>query len=242
MMWILRALLEWLRRLFFENVGLKLASFVLALLLYAHVVTEQPKEQLLRIPVACSGLADTLAILGKPPTEVDATVRGKWKDLIRLRLSNTLLPIDLEGVEPGPYRYEITKEELAGRALPPELAKVLEITEIADPHVVDVLIEPKDEKRVAVVARVVGEPTPGWRWDGAATVEPDSVTVSGPRSAVDSTLALPTLPVDITEERETIQRQVSVDPGNAPLVPEPRRILVTLRLVRAGTDTTAAPF
>ncbi len=242
MMWLLRALLEWVRSLFFDNVGLKLASFVLALLLYAHVVTEQPKEQLLRIPVTCSGLADSLAILGKPPTEVDVKFRGKWKDLIRLQLSNTLLSIDLEGVGPGPFAHAITKDEVADRALPPELAKVLEVTEIAEPSRMEVVVEPRARKRVFVRPNVVGEPAPGWRLEPPAAADPDSVVVSGPRSVVEATDTLLTLPVDITEEREKIQRQVSVDPGNAPLVPEPRRVLVTLRLVRAGTDTTAAPF
>jgi len=234
------AILEWLRSLFFDNVGLKLASFVLALLLYAHVVTEQPKQEVLRVTVACSGLADSLAILGKPPTDIDVTFRGKWKDLIRLRLSNTLLPIDLASVGPGPFRHEITPEEISERALPPELAKVLEITEVAEPRALTLDVEPKAERRIFVMARVVGEPAPGWRLDGEPTVEPESVTVRGPRSAVMAIDTLRTLPVDITEERERIQRQVSLDPGNAPVVPDPRQILVTLRLVRNGADSTAA--
>jgi len=234
------AILEWVRGLFFDNVGLKLASFVLALLLYAHVVTEQPKQEVLRVTVACSGLADTLAILGKPPTDIDVTFRGKWKDLIRLRLSNSLLPIDLASVGPGPFRHEITAEEISERALPPELAKVLEITEVAEPRALILDVEPRAERRIVVVARVVGEPASGWRLDGAPSVEPESVLVSGPRSAVLAVDTLRTLPVDITEERERIQRQVSLDPGNAPLVPEPRQILVTLRLVRTATDSTAA--
>jgi hypothetical protein len=91
-----------------------------------------------------------------------------------------------------------------------------------------------------VVPRIVGEPASGWRVEGPAVAEPESVLVSGPWSAVWAADTLGTLPVDITEEREKIQRQVSVDPGTQPLVPEPRRILVTLRLVRAATDSTAA--
>jgi hypothetical protein len=231
---------EWLRSLFFDNIGLKLASFVLALLLYAHVVTEQQKEEVLRIPVACAGLADSLAILGKPPTDLDVTFRGKWKDLIRLRLSNSLLTVDLEGIGPGPYRHEITPEEIGERALPPELAKTVEITQVAEPKTIELEVEPKATRRVLVLARIVGDPAAGWRLDGPPLLEPDSVLVSGPWSAVQKADTLETLPVDITEEREKIQRQVSVDPGSLPLVPEPRRILVTLRLVRAATDSTAS--
>lgn len=234
------AILEWLRSLFLDNLGLKLASFVLALLLYAHVVTEQPREEVLRVPVACSGLADSLAILGQPPSEIDVTFRGKWKDLIRLRLSNSLLPIDLGRVGPGSFRHEITAAEISERALPPELAKVVEVAEVAEPRVLALEVEPKAEKQILVLPRIVGEPATGWRVDGPPTVEPESVLVRGPRSAVLATDTLQTLPVDITEEREKIERQVSVDPGTAPLVPEPRRILVTLRLVRVGADSAAA--
>ncbi|HSQ59004.1 MAG TPA: YbbR-like domain-containing protein [Acidobacteriota bacterium] len=237
---IVGAIGEWLRSLFFDNIGLKLASFVLALLLYAHVVTEQQKEEVLRIPVACVGLADTLAILGKPPTELDVTFRGKWKDLIRLRLSNSLLRVELDHVGPGFFRHEVTPEEIGERALPPELAKIVEITQVAEPHTIELQVEPKTEKRIVVRPRIVGEPAAGWRVEGPATVDPESVLVTGPWSAVWATDSLETLPVDITEEREKIQRQVSVDPGTQPLVPEPRRILVTLRLVRAATDSTAA--
>jgi hypothetical protein len=237
---IVGAVGEWLRSLFFDNIGLKLASFILALLLYAHVVTEQQKEEVLRIPVACSGLSDTLAILGKPPTELDVTFRGKWKDLIRLRLSSSLLRVELDHVGPGLFRHEVTPEEIGERALPPELAKIVEITEVAEPRTIELQVESKVEKWMRVVPRIVGEPASGWRVEGPATAEPESVLVSGPWSAVWASDSLGTLPVDITEEREKIQRQVSVDPGTQPLVPEPRRILVTLRLVRAATDSTAA--
>jgi YbbR domain-containing protein len=237
---IVGAIGEWLRSLFFDNIGLKLASFVLALLLYAHVVTEQQKEEVLRIPVACSGLADTLALLGKPPTEIDVTFRGKWKDLIRLRLSNSLLRVDLDRAGPGTFRHEITPEEIGERALPPELAKSVEITEVAEPRTIELEVELLAEKRIVVVPKIVGEPAEGWRFEPPALLEPDSVLVRGPRSAVDAADSLETLPVDITEERERIQRQVSVDPGTQPLVPEPRRILVTVRLARAEADSTAA--
>jgi YbbR domain-containing protein len=236
---ILGAVGEWVRSLFFDNIGLKLASFFLALLLYAHVVTEQQRESILQVPVAFSGLADTLAVRGTPPDHIAVTIRGKWKDLIRLGLSNPLLSVDLAGIGPGPYIEAITPEKMATRAFPPELAKVLEVTAVGDPGEVALTIEPKTEKWVAVRARLAGETAPGWRLDGPPEVSPESVLVSGPRSAVEAADTLNTLPVDITEERAKIQREVSVDTGTAPLIPEPRRIVVTLHLVRASADSAA---
>ena len=236
---IVGALGEWVRSLFFDNIGLKLASFFLALLLYAHVVTEQQRESILQIPVAFSGLADTLAVRGDPPDHIGVTIRGKWKDLIRLGLSNPLLSVDLNGIGPGPYIEAITPEKMATRAFPPELAKVLEVTAIGDPGEVALTIEPKAEKWVPVRARLAGQTAPGWRLDGPPVVSPESVLVSGPRSAVEAADTLNTLPVDITEERARIQREVSVDTGTAPLIPEPRRIVVTLHLARAPVDSAA---
>lgn len=230
---------EWLRSLFLDNIGLKLASFFLALLLYAHVVTEQQRESVVQVPLGLSGLADTLAIRGTPPGHLDVTVRGKWKDLIRLGLSNSLLSIDLTGIGPGPYIEAITPEKVAERAFQPELAKLVEVTAIGDPGEVAITIEPKAERWVAVRARMAGELAPGWRLAAAPEVKPESVLVTGPRSAVEAADTLNTLPVDITEEREKIQREVSVDTGTAPLIPEPRRIVVTLRLARVAPDSVA---
>ena len=237
---IVGALGEWVRSLFFDNIGLKLASFFLALLLYAHVVTEQQRESILQVPVAFSGLADTLAVRTAPPDHIAVTVRGKWKDLIRLGLSNPLLSVDMSGIGPGPYIESITPEKMATRAFPPELAKVLEVTAIGDPGEVALTIEPKAEKWVRVRARLVGGAAPGWRLDGSPAVEPESVLVSGPRSVVEAADTLNTLPVDITEERAKIQREVSVDTGTAPLIPEPRRIVVTLHLARELPDSATA--
>ena len=230
---------EWLRSLFFFNIGLKIASFFLALLLYAHVVTEQQRESTIQVAVGLSGLSDSLAIHGTAPAHVDVTVRGKWKDLIRLGLSSPLLSLDLSGIGPGPYVEPITPEKVAERAFPPELAKLVEVTAIGDPGEVAFGIEPKEEKWVAVRVRLAGTLAPGWRFASEPDVEPESVLVSGPRSVVEAADTLNTLPVDITEEREKIQREVSVDTGTAPLIPEPRRIVVTLRLARAPADSAA---
>ena len=73
---------ERVRTILFENMGLKVASLLLALLLYAHVVTDQERESVVQIPIAAVGLADTLTSVGEFPPRVAVKVRGKWKDLI----------------------------------------------------------------------------------------------------------------------------------------------------------------
>jgi len=227
------------REILFENLGLKLASLVLASLLYAHVVTDQERESVVQIPIAAVGLADSLTSVGELPPRVAVRVRGKWKDLIRLGLTRPFLSIDLATAHPGLFRTSITADDIARRALPPELTKAVTVTEVLDPRSVDLTIEPKATRTLPVRARVVGRPAPGYILGGEPNVQPDSVRVMGPARLVQEADTVYTVAVDITGEREKIQRQVALamPPNLANL--ETRRCLVTVRLTRAEPDSAS---
>jgi len=221
-----------------RNLGLKIASLLLALLFYAHVVTDQQRESRISVGVSLTGLADTLAVVGSPPEKVGVKVRGKWRDLIRLELTNTALSIDLAGASPGRFQRAISVEDVRERAIPAELSKSLDVTEVVDPRTIDITIEPKRVRSVPVAARVVGTSPPGYAIEGPAEVEPDSARVAGAASTVAGLDTVHTLPVDITGEREKIQRQVPLDLGPNSLTVEPRRFLVTIRIARAAAESS----
>lgn len=228
---------ERVRDLLFENLGLKVASILLALLLYAHVVTDQEREQVVQIPIAAVGLADTLTSVGELPPRVAVKVRGKWKDLIRLSLTRPFLSIDLATAKPGMFRTSITSEDISRRAIPPELSRLVSVTEVMDPRSVDLAIEPKATRSLPVRARIVGTPAPGYVLDQAPEVEPDTVRVMGPARLVQEIDTVYTVAVDITGEREKIQRQVSLAlPANVANL-ETRRCVVTVRLAREDSDS-----
>lgn len=229
-----------IRNLLLENIGLKLASLFLAFLLYAHVVTDQPRESVVQIPVTLLGLPDSLAVTGKLPEHVGVKIRGKWKDLIRLGLTSPYLPVDLGDARPGSFKTTITADDVAERAIPPELSKAIDVVEMYDPRTIDVQVEPKLTKRVRVAPLLIGTPPPGYRLAGPAEATPDSVLVQGATSVVAALDSVGTLPVDIGGEREKIQRQVDIDPGTAPLTVEPRRCLVTARLEKAAPDGSSS--
>jgi YbbR domain-containing protein len=229
-----------LREILFGNLGLKVSSLVLALLLYAHVVTEQPRDSVVQVPLTLTGLPESLVVTGQPPERVSVKVRGRWKDLIRLGLTSPYLPIDLAHATPGPYRTAISADDIASKALPPELSKLVTVNEVLEPRTVELVIEPKRVKQVRVAPKLEGEPAAGYRVEGTVAVVPESVRVSGPWSVVAPIESLRTLPIDITGEREKIQRQIEVDPGALPLSVEPRRCLVTVRFTRASSSETSS--
>jgi len=230
-----------IKDLLLHNLGLKLASLLLALLLYAHVVTDQQRESRLTIPLALTGLPDSLAVSGHVPSRVTVDVRGKWKDLIRLGLIGRQLTVDLAGVSPGRFQKSISADDVRERAIPAELAKAVDVTDVIEPRTVDVLVEAKRRRSVPLLARLVGAPADGYEVVGAPEVEPDSAVVAGPQSVIQNLDTLRTLPVDIAGERERIQRQVQLDTGASPIVVQPRRVLVTLRIARTAPDSMAHP-
>jgi len=228
---------ERIRGLLFDNLGLKAASILLALLLYAHVVTDQEREQVVQIPIAAVGLADTLTSVGQLPPRVAVKVRGKWKDLIRLNLTRPFLSIDLATARPGTFRTTITSEDISRRAIPPEMSRLVSVTEVLDPRSVDLAIEPKATRSLPVRARIVGTPAAGYVLSGVPDVDPESVRVMGPARLVQEIDTLYTVAVDITGEREKIQRQVSLAlPANVANL-ETRRCVVTIRLDREDSDS-----
>jgi YbbR domain-containing protein len=228
---------ERVRDILFENLGLKAASLLLAFLLYAHVVTEQEREQVVQIPIAAVGLADTLTSVGELPKRVAVHVRGKWKDLIRLNLTRPFLTVDLAAAKPGMFRTSITADDVSRRAIPPELSRLITVTEVQDPRTVDLTIEPKITRSLPIRARVVGTPAPGYVLERSPAVDPESVRVMGPARLVQQIDTLYTVAVDITGEREKIQRQVALAmPANVANL-ETRRCVVTIRLARADADS-----
>ena len=228
-----------IRELLLHNLGLKLASLVLALLLYAHVVTEEQREQRVVMPVVLTGLSDSLAVVGRPPTRVAVNVRGKWKDLIRLGLTGRQISVDLASAATGRYQRSLSVDDVRQAAIPAELSQLVEVTEVIEPRTIDIGIEPKRGKTVAIKARIVGEPPQGYTARGPARVDPDSAWVTGPASVLSGLDTLFTLPVDIGGERERIHRQVPLDAGSNLLAVQPRRCIVTLRITRVEPDSTA---
>jgi YbbR domain-containing protein len=104
---------------------------------------------------------------------------------------------------------------------------------------VDLAIEPKATRSLPVRVRVVGTPASGYILDQDPDVQPESVTVMGPARLVQGIDTVYTVAVDITGEREKIQRQVALAlPANVANL-ETRRCVVTIRLARAESDSVS---
>ena len=140
-----------LRGLLFDNLGLKLAALLLALLVYLNVYLDRPAEMTMSFPVQIQDLGDSLSLSGPVPSTVQAQVRGTGKQLLRMRVTEPPIKISLDGIGPGRFEREVSAEDL-----PLAGYEGVEADRVIGPGVIDLGIEPRVRRRLPTALRVEG--------------------------------------------------------------------------------------
>jgi len=218
-----------LRGLLFENLGLKLAALLLALVVYLNVYTDRPADMIVSFPLELEGLGDSLAIAGPVPAVVQAELRGTGKQLLRLRLTEPPIKVSLVGVQPGRFSRSLKVDDLP--IIPGE---GIEVERLVGPSALQVQIDRKRVRHLPVAARVEGFPAQGYLWTGEVITQPVMLEVSGPERALAGLDSVRLRPIVIAGKRDTVRSQETpeglpegclVDPGVVRvIVPLQRRV------------------
>lgn len=218
-----------LRGWLFDNLGLKLAALLLALLVYLNVYLDRPAEMTMSFPVQVEGLAEGLSLSGPVPSTVQAQVRGTGKQLLRMRVTEPPLKISLEGVGPGRFEREVAAEDL-----PLAGYDGVEADRVIGPGVIEIGIEPRVRRWLPAAPRVEGGVPGDTAWMAGVRAEPESVLVTGPRSAVASLDSVVLQPVRVGGRRDTLRAQVPALSLPDWCAMEPALVGVTVPLPRRG--------
>jgi len=235
----------------FRHLGLKFISVAVALGLWFTVAGEETVERSLRVPLELQNRSERLELVEHPPTTIDVRVRGRSGLLSQLDTGDVLAMLDLSTAKPGRRYFPLTRKQVRV----PFGVEVVEVT----PGTVLLRFEPSATRRVPVVGVTEGEPASGYL-AGKPVVEPDSVNVTGPESAVGRLREVPTEPVSVAGARATVRESAAIalpDAGlkldravsatvTVPVAPLPvERILaqvpVHLRNVSKGASAQAVP-
>lgn len=227
-----------LRRLFLENVPLKVLSLLLAAALFLLAREDRVKETEIDVPVIVGKIGEGSVFTGDAPRSVRVRLQGRWSRLLRV-LESRLEPyvVDLDGYEDGAiYPFDAARVEA--------LLSVqgLRVLSVFPPSMV-VRMEPRDHKTVPVVPDLVGEPDTGYLVEERQIVlQPSLVEVSGAHSDIADIELVRTAPIDLRGLSSTLQADVAVlrpTGGRVWVVPE--RIAVTIPLAeRIVTDELVA--
>ena len=211
-----------------RHVGLKIVSVVLATLLWLVVSGEQTVERALRIPLEFTNLPSQLELVGEPLTTVDVRVRGSSGTLSRIAAGELSAVLDVRTARTGDRLFHLTAEDVRA----PFGVEVVQVT----PTSVALKFDESVSKTVAVSARIEGEPAAGFTV-GVVTVQPTTVAVVGPASAVDRLTEAITEPISVAGASRPVVEEVTIGVAD-PVVRlrQPQNARVTVAIAAAAPD------
>jgi YbbR domain-containing protein len=163
----------------FENLWVKIAALLLAILLWFHVATEKVYQNEINLPLTLVDLAEDLVLVEPPPESVTVLVSAVGKRLLRTDWKKRGAKLVVTGSRAAKFKTEVSTSNLS-------LVKAdkVDLIEVLAPREVVLKCEIRTEKVVPIRSRVVVLPDEGYAADDNDSIVPASAVVSGPRNPV----------------------------------------------------------
>jgi len=186
----------------FRNLGLKLLSLAIGVLLWISVSGEATVERGLRAPLELQQFPAGLEIQGEAPSTVDVRVRGTSGALSRVGPGDLVAVLDLQGARQGNRLFAMTPEQVRS----PYGVEVVQVT----PSTIALALENSLTREVPVVPSVEGAPEAGYVVVGKPVVTPDRIEIVGPELAVRRAVEAVTETISVDGRRDTLREDVTV--------------------------------
>jgi len=172
---------------FTTNIWLKLSSLVIAVALWFFVMLSGRSEVTMDVPVMFTNVPEKSEVIDYPKV-ISVIIEGQERLLRYLKQNEISAVLDISEAKAGRSFYTITKENI-------RLPKSFLVTSI-NPETISLTIERQLKKVISIKPHVVGSPEKGFKIV-AIEVEPESVTLEGPKSAISKIKIINTEPIDI---------------------------------------------
>ena len=194
-----------------KNIGLKLASFILAIALWFFVILSGRSGIFIDIPIMYINVPQEFEVVDFPKT-VSVNIEGQERLLKNLKQNEINAVINLSDAKAGKFFYTLTHENI-------KRPKTLEVTSI-DPQTISFTIEKLLKKTVSVQPAVVGVPQHGFVIIEIKVV-PEEIVIEGPRNIISKIYNVKTEPIDITGLKNNVQFKAKINMTNSTMrVPE----------------------
>lgn len=212
-----------MKKFLLRNLGLKLVSLALAVLLWFSLSgqrRERVSERGYIIPLTVVNLPTDLVIASPLPDFVDIRLKGPFTAMRGADPSKMEAVMDLSSSTPGEKIYKLSADDINA----PENLEVVDLT----PSTVRLRLEKTATRRVRIIARVTGAGA------AVAQVDPPTALIWGPETLVDKTDSLSTDPISLAGRSGDFSTSVTLttEPGLRILEPHG---LVTVRIHRKSS-------
>ena len=225
-------MIQQLREIVLHNLGIKIASVVLATFVYLHVFSSENREFILNVPIALVGLPEGLTYLTEVPKSVPVRMEAEGFEHWRIRTRPPTALINLSEARAGLLQRPVTIEDVR---MPGNSSANLK--GIETPTVLALDIENLIEKVLPVRPVVRGQPGDQAVLYGETKILPDSAQVRGPESLVSPLTTIPTEEIDLDGRNKSVEEPfdlvsiegVELDRASVrvsiPIVPIERRVV-----------------
>ena len=205
------------KRLFLKNWGLKLFSFLFALILWLTLITPEKvfSDKWLTIPLELHNIPPEMELMEKPPASVDVKIRASKSLINDITSANVHAVLNLEKASLDQEDYPLRNSMIS-------LPSGAEVREIRQSQV-SLKLERTREILLDVEANIIGELKKGLKVENVR-VFPPQVLIKGPESKVKDDYKVRTSPIDISALTKTTELEVDL------ILPNP-----DLRLASAQT-------
>jgi YbbR domain-containing protein len=194
--------LKWLRDLLFQNLGWKLLSLAIALVIWALVATEPELATFANVRLEYKNLPEGLEISSEPVSSVMLELRGPSGALRGAgEAIHPAVVIDMSDAETGERTFSIGDRNV-------KVVRGVRLVR-AIPSEVRFQFEPRRMHTVPVQVRFVGEGQNGYVVD-EYHVDPPEMDITGPRSRVARITSVVADPIDLSNKTGTSQFHVNV--------------------------------
>ena len=191
-----------MRRLFFENIGLKIAAVSLSIVLWIFVTSRGQSEISIDVSLEFKNIPQGLELVNYSAKEISLSVKGQERLIRSIKPSDIQAYIDLGKTKKGESVYYITRDDI-------KLPRAIDVINIS-PSSVKVIIEETATRTVRVRPVIVGEPERGY-FVKSVGVAPQTLVIEGIRSEVGKINIIRTEPLDITGLTESVTQDVKPD-------------------------------
>jgi YbbR domain-containing protein len=193
-----------MRKILFSNLGIKIISVILAVLMWIYVTYRGQSEIAVDAPISFKNVPKGMELLRVSAKSATLNLRGQERLLKSLRPMDINVVVDLSNARRGETTYYLDKNTV----VVPGTTDIVRV----EPTSVRVVLDEAAVKTLPVKASIVGAPDKGFKIVSVDVVPP-AVTVRGAKTELSRIAVLRTETIDVTgfdtDLRETVRLNIN---------------------------------
>ena len=201
---VVRFMGQWLKEFFFDNLSLKLASLLCAIILWIFVSTGQSQSEIPRnVLLELKNIPEDLTRVSDVTNSITIKLSGPKNLLRNIKDEDLSYAVDLTSAKSGLSTFKFFPNRFKG------LPTGVRVTDI-EPSQISIQLARTTEKIVPVQIVTRGEPAAGYIV-GEKRATPAFIKVNGAEGEIDRLKSVPTEIIDIEGQAVNIHKKVDLD-------------------------------